>query len=186
METQQANPAGGPAESSAGKRRAPPMINEIAAVGIGKFLTDTATRAEDKATMENILAQFTQINIVHPQNTADVIHVVVPDYSGFEEAVIQARELTDQDLEQVSGGEIGISAFFGTIGAGILTGIGLGAFVGTGMAGGLAVAIGATTVISSFVIGGILIAGVGTAIGVGLASGLGAFDEQHVSIGHAS
>ncbi len=185
METQQATSARPVAASTGKKPKPPPMINEMAAVGIGKFLTDASTSAEDKAKMEQILAQFDKINIVHPQNTADVMHIAVPDYTGFEEAALRARELADKDLEQVSGGEIGISAFFGGIGASILTGIGLGAFVGTGMAGGLAVAVGATAVISSAVIGGLAIAGVGAAIGVSIATSMGVFDEP-VNIGHAS
>lgn len=186
METQQAAPAKRTAKPSTRKRGAPPMINEMAAVGIGKFLTDAATSAQDKAKMEQVLAQFNQVNIVHPQNTADVVHIVVPDYSGFEEAALQARELADKDLEQVSGGEIGISAFFGTIGAGILTGVGLGAFVGTGMAGSLAIAVGATAVVSSMVIGGLVLAGAGAAIGISVATSMGVFNESPVNVGLAS
>ncbi|MDD9806254.1 MAG: hypothetical protein OXU50_05585 [Gammaproteobacteria bacterium] len=186
METQQASPAGAATSSAGRKAKAPPMINEIAAVGIGKFLTDASTNAESKAKIENILAQFNRVSIVYPQNTADVVHVPVPDYNGLEEASARARELADQDLEAVSGGELGIALFFGTIGIGVATSLGLTGVLAGGAAGVGAVAIGATIFASAVTIGVTLIAGATAAIGVGLASGLGAFDGQDVNIGHAS
>lgn len=165
------------------------MVNEMAAVGIGKFLTDAATSAEDKARMEKVLTGFDQINIVYQQNTADAVHIVVPDFSDFDEAVSQARALADKELEQVSGGEIGwtVGMFFGTFGVAIASALSLNAVAAGGALGAGAIAIGAAVVLGSTAAGLTALAGVGAGIGVGIAAAVGAFDgNQAVNVGHNS
>jgi len=185
METQQATPAKGRVKSSTGKAYTPPpMVNEIAAIGIGKFLTDASNSAEDKAKVKEVLNSFEKFNIVYEQNTADVVHIAVPDFAGLDTSMAQA--LKDADLEQVSGGELGISLFFGSIGVGLASVLGLNAVAAAGAGSVIAGALGAAVVIGSFgAAAGLAVAGAG--LGVGIAAAVGAFDgNQAVNVGHNS
>lgn len=192
MEAQQAAPppakGKGPVKSSAGNYRPCPMVNEIAAVGIGKFLTDASTSAEDKAKCRDTLASWGKdVTVVYQQNTADVVNIAIPDFDGFEEGIAQA--LKDAELEQISGGEIGITIglFLGFIGTTVASALGISAVVAAGAGSVVAAVLGAAVLVAS--VGGALtaIAAVGAGIGVGVAAAVGAFDGgSDVNIGHAS
>ncbi|MDD9807873.1 MAG: hypothetical protein OXU34_06350 [Gammaproteobacteria bacterium] len=164
------------------------MVNEIAAVGIGKFLTDVSASAEDKAKCREALATLGKdVNVVYQQNTADVVNIAIPDFEGFEAGVAQA--LKDADLEQISGGEIGITIglFVGWIGVTVAAGLGISGVVAAG-AGSVVAAVLGTAVLIATVGGGLAAIGaVGAGIGVGVAAAVGAFDGGNdVNIGHAS
>ncbi len=184
METQQTAPQGAATGSAGKKTKAPPMVNEIAAVGIGKFLTDASNSAEDKAKVKEVLNSFEKFSIVYEQNTADVVHIAVPDFAGLDASMAQA--LKDADLEQVSGGELGISLFFGSIGVGLASVLGLNAVAAAGAGSVIAGVLGASVVIGSFgLAAGLAVAGAG--LGVGIAAAVGAFDgNQAVNVGHNS
>lgn len=188
METQQAGPAHGKGsvKSSTARYEAPPMVNEVAAIGIGKFLTDASNSVEDKAKVRETLQALEKVNIVYEQNTADVINVVVPDFEGLEANMAQA--LADADLEHIAGGEIGISIglFFGSIGIGLAAVLGLKAVTCLGAGSVLAGVLGAAVVIGS-VGATVAAAGAVAGIGVGIAAAVGAFEGgSDVNVGHAS
>ncbi len=151
----------------------PPATNELAAIYIGRCLVDSDISPQDKEKVRKNLASFEGVNIVYPQNTADTLNIVVPEFPKFDEAMAQAIE--DGQLESVSGGE-GILALFGAIGIGFASAVGATTILAGGTIGAGAIAIGATIVIGTTVAGLAVGLGVAAGVGVGIAAGLGAFD----------
>lgn len=162
-----------------------PMVNEIAAVGLGASLANPAARARMEPDM---LSNFNDLEVVYRQNTADTMHIAVPNFSCIDEP---APELTDGELAQVVGGEILVSAIIGAIAAvGVAIGVGT---VTTVVVGGV---VGTIVAVSSVVAGAAMLGlaaavGVtaGTAVALGVAHGVGAFNSgggsdpnSHVSI----
>ena len=193
METQTSKSASakgkGPVKSSTAKYQPCPMVNEMAAVGIGKFLTDASTSEEDKTKCRETLASFEEkgITTVYEQNTADVVNVVIPDFPGFEAGVAQA--LKDAELEQISGGEIGITIgmFVGWIGVTVAGAFGITAVTSLGAGSAIAATIGTLVLVGTVGAGLTVAAAAGAGIGVGIAAAVGAFDSNsNVNIGHAS
>jgi len=168
-----------------------PMVNEIAAVGLGASLANPEARTRIE---EDMRSNFNDLELVYRQNTADTMHIAVPDFSCIDDT---AAELSDDDLAQVVGGEILVSAIIGAIAAiGVAIGVGtvttvvVGGVVGTVVAGSSVVA-GATMLGIAAAVG----VTAGTAVALGIAHGVGAFNpggggggggEQYVTISHAS
>ena len=165
-----------------------PLMNEIASIVIGLVLTSPDVSEEDKAAARKDMASLENFDIVYEQNTADELNVVVPY---FPELDVVMRSMTEEELEQLSGGDIIASVIFLVTGSLASIGFACG-FSGLGAAG-----IAAATTVGGFALGGTLgavvagaaivgavggiaagvIAVVGTAAGVGIAAGLGAFSS---------
>ncbi|MDD9807465.1 MAG: hypothetical protein OXU34_04225 [Gammaproteobacteria bacterium] len=153
-------------------------VNELVAVLIGADMTDKSVPMEDKAALKELMDRFEKVNVAYPQNTANEMNIVVPQFPDFDKA-LDEMHLSEEELEQVVGGE-GVIAIIllglGAIGAGV-AGI-FGATVG----GTAAVAIGVTVIAVS----ALAVAGAVTGVGVGIAAGVGAFSDNDVNISHAS
>jgi len=150
-------------------------------VNNGEFMA--AMRDDAKAAVISCLPEGLSIGddiaVRAEQNTADVMHICVPDYSVLEHL---GENLTDEQLAKISGGAFEITCALSVIGVVTAT-----IFIGSVKAGALAntvaVAIGAATVVGLTA----TVAAVGTGVGVGIAAGLGHFaGDQEVTVGHAS
>lgn len=163
-------------------------VNELVSIHLastcaknGEFMA--AMRDDAKAAVLSCLPQGSvigdDIRVQSVQNTADVMHISVPDYSvlsQFEE------HLTDDQLAKISGGVFEIACVLSVIGCAVAA-IFIGSVKASALATATAVTIGAAVVIGATV----GFAAVATGIGVGIAAGVGAFNsDQAVSVGHAS
>lgn len=114
------------------------------------------------------------------QNTADTVNIALPSYESLDEAWM---EMTDEQLEKISGGAFEIVALCTLIGVGVSVGIGLitaGKIVITATA--TMTAIGAGILIGAgTVLGGAAAAGIYVGVGLHLAG-----QNQDVNVGHAS
>ncbi len=200
MHEQSTNPGPG-GNQMARPGRSVPLLNEIASIVIGLVLTSPDVSEEDKAAARKDMASLENLDIVYKQNTADELNVVVPY---FPELDVVMRSMTEEELEQLSGGDIIASVVF--LVSGTLASIGF----ACGFSGLGAVGIAAATTVGGFALGGTLgavaagaaivgavggiaagvVAVVGAAAGVGIAAGLGAFSGSGsgapVNIGLAS
>jgi len=163
-------------------------LNELVSIHLaarcvnnGEFMA--AMRDDAKAAVISCLPEGLSIGddiaVRAEQNTADVMHICVPDYSVLEHL---GENLTDEQLAKISGGAFEITCALSVIGVVTAT-----IFIGSVKAGALAntvaVAIGAATVVGLTA----TVAAVGTGVGVGIAAGLGHFSgDQEVTVGHAS
>lgn len=166
-----------------------PMINEIAAVVIGRALSDPDAGPELEEAMLKSLASIDNLKIVYRQNTADELNIVVPDFPDFS---IALQRLKENELAGIHGGEI-----FGAL-SGALTGmtlswigcqVGIGLIFGTGLTlGGTVIgATSAATFAGALVVAGMIAMPIGLSvigataaagIGVGIAAGVGAFNSN--------
>jgi len=113
------------------------------------------------------------------QNTADTVHVAVPCYEALDKAWM---EMSDEQLEKISGGAFEVVA--------LCTVIGVGVSLTLGFLFGDAAVITSATVLTA-VGAGILIGAAATvagvaAIGIGVGVGLHMTGNQPVNVGHAS
>ncbi|MDD9869362.1 MAG: hypothetical protein OXU50_05670 [Gammaproteobacteria bacterium] len=181
-----------------------PLCNEISSILIGRVLTcreggEELSRAQ--AAVRRQMDAFERFDVVYKQNTADELHIPLPCYDGFDEAMKEVRQLPDQDLRQLAGGEVAIvltSAIAIAIGKiGLAAGLGFSVSVGAaGLTGAVTgVSLGAvaggvfvvTMMAAVPVMATVMAAGVAAGIGVGIAAGVGAFDSsQSVSVNLAS
>ena len=160
-----------------------PLSNEIAAVFIGQGLTHPDTTPEGRAEAEKKLAQFENFKVVYEQNTADEMNIVVPYFPELEREI---EKITEEQLEEIAGGEIFISVgviglFFAKLG--VMLGVGY-TIVGVGIGGATAGA-ALTSVLAGVAAVGIIAANitlavgaVATGLGVGVAAGLGHFGSS--------
>jgi len=153
-------------------------VNELVAVMIGADMTDESVPEKDKTALKEMLGRFENVNVVYQQNTADEMNIVVPEFPEFDRA-LQEMRLSEEELEQVVGGEGALAVILIGLGA---VGAGFAGIFGATVGGGAAVALG-VTVITTAALG---IAGAVAGVGVGIAAGVGAFDNSAVNIGHAS
>lgn len=163
-------------------------VNELASVHLaahcvnnGEFMV--AMRDDAKAAVLSCLPEGSvigdEIVVRSVQNTADVMHIGIPDYSVLDQF---EDHLTDEQLAKISGGAFEISCVLSVIGV-VVAGVFIGSVKAGALANTVAVAIGAATVIGVTA----TVAVAGTGIGVGIAAGVGAFDsDQDVTVGHAS
>jgi len=173
-----------------------PMVNEMAAVVIGRALSDPGARPELEEAMLKSLASVDNLEVVYKQNTADELNIVVPDFPDFSTAL---RKLKENELAAIHGGEI-FGALSGMTLSWIGCQVGIGLIFGTGLTlGGTVIgATSAATFAGALVVAGMLAmpsglgvigATVASGIGVGIAAGLGAFntsDDNAVNIAVAS
>jgi len=188
------NPRGGEGAKSLKTRPgiSIPLSNEIAAVFIGQGLTHPDTTPEGRAEAEKRLSQFENFKVVYAQNTADEMNVVVPY---FPELECELEKITEEQLEEVAGGEIVL--FVGPVGI-FFAKIGVMVGVGSLSVGVCAAATTGLTTVSTVVAGVAafsavvgaaagVIGGAIAGVGVGIAAAVGAFDGGgSVSVGHAS
>lgn len=163
-------------------------INELVSIHLAAGCTKdakfmAAMRDDAKAAMLSCLPAGSVIGddiaVRSVQNTADVMHICVPDYSVLDQL---EEHLTDDQLAKISGGVFEIACVLSVIGCAVAA-----IFIGSVKASALgtvtAVSIGAAVVVAVAVSG----VAVGTGIGVGIAAGVGAFSsDQDVSVVHAS
>lgn len=153
-------------------------VNELVAVLIGADLTDESVPAKDKAALKELMGRFEKVNVVYQQNTANEVNIVVPEFPEFDKA-LQQMHLTEEELEQVVGGEGGLAAILIAIGA---IGAGVAGIVGKTVGGTAAVALGVAVIATAT----LTVTGAVAGVGVGIAAGVGAFSDNPVNIGHAS
>jgi len=163
-------------------------LNELVSVHLaarcannGEFMA--AMRDDAKAALLSCLPEGSVIGddiaVRAEQNTADVMHICVPDYSVLDQF---EKHLTDEQLAKISGGAFEIACVLSIIGVAVAS-IFIGSVKAGALASSVAVTIGAAVVIAASA-GTVVF---GTALGVGMAGGLGAFNsDQDVSVGHAS
>ena len=126
------------------------------------------------------LLEKNNITVRTVHNTADTVHIALPCYEALDEAWM---EMTDEQLEKISGGAFEVVALCTLIGVGVSVAIGAitaGKFVITSTA--VMTAIGAGVLIG---VGATLAGSAAIGIGVGVHLHLSAQD-QPVNIGHAS
>lgn len=163
-------------------------VNELVSIHLAAHCTNNgefmaAMRDDAKAALLSCLPEGSiignDIAVRSVQNTADVVHIGIPDYSvlgQFDEY------LTDDQLAKISGGAFEIACVLSIIGVAVAS-IFIGTVKASALATTVAVSIGAAVVIA----GTIGTLAFGTALGVGMAAGLGAFQsDQDVSVGHVS
>ena len=153
-------------------------VNELVAVLIGADMTDKSVLAKDKAALKELMDRFEKVNVVYPQNTANEVNIVVPEFPEFDKALRQMH-LSEEELEQVVGGEGALAIILRGLGA---IGAGVAGIFGATVGGTAAVAIGVTVIAVS----ALAVAGAVTGVGVGIAAGVGAFSDNDVNISHAS
>ncbi|MDD9806725.1 MAG: hypothetical protein OXU34_00375 [Gammaproteobacteria bacterium] len=182
-----------------------PLCNEISSILIGVVLTSREGGEElrqAQATVRKQMDSFERFDVVYKQNTADELHIALPCYDGFDEAMQEVRKLPDNDLRQLAGGEVAIvltSAIAIAIGKiGLAAGLGFSVSVGAaGLTGAITgVSLGAvaggvfvvTMMAAVPVMATVMAAGVAAGVGVGIAAGVGAFggNSGSVSINLAS
>ena len=82
-----------------------PAMNEVAAaLDAGKTFTDRGASLAD------------EVDVRLAQNTADTVHVVLPCYASFDTSY---SDLTDEQLQAISGGEIIVTILFAIGGAAV-------------------------------------------------------------------
>lgn len=145
------------------RQRKIPAVNEVVAA----FLADTCRRDENfRARLrEDARKTFADKGVLPAdegavrlvQNTADTVHVVLPCYDGFDKSF---SDLTDEQLQAISGGGIIITILFATGGA-------LAAVGGAVGAGASALAVGAAVVGAGAVAATAAVAGVAAAAATG-------------------
>ncbi len=165
-----------------------PYLNEIAAIRIGRDLTNPDASPEARAEAKRVVELFEGFNAVYVQNTADEMNIVVPEFESWDKAM---RGMSDSSLEGISGGE-GV-VIFGTL-AGIFGGLGVafgfgalsvssatGAITGATVAA-VAAGVAITVALSA---AAVLVVGTAVGVGVGVAAGMGAFSGSsgHVNVG---
>ena len=152
-----------------------PMYNETAAISIGMILTgEEKAASECREILHRLEEDIPGFRVVHPQNTADELNITMPCYSWLDHMSV---EMSEDELAQISAGEviglISISSICGAIGVGLGFGISGGCVLMAGggavsagmVAGSLATAVGAATLIG--------IAAVGISVTAGMAVGTG-------------
>jgi len=157
-------------------------VNELVAVLIGSDMADESVPEKDKTALKELMDRFEKVNVVYKQNTANEVNIVVSEFPEFDRAL--ERRLSEEELEQVVGGEGAIAAIIiglGAIGAGVA-----GIFTAKAIGGTAALALGIAVVTTATV--GITLAAAGAiaGVGVGIAAGVGAFSDNPVNVGHAS
>ena len=161
-----------------------PMVNEIAAVVIGRALSDPDAGSELEEAMLKSLSSVDNLEVVYQQNTADELNIVVPDYPDFSMAL---RKLKESELTGIHGGEI-FGALTGVTLSWIGCQVGIGLIFGTGLTlGGTVIgATSAATFAGALVVAGMIAMPIGigvigatvaTGLGVGIAAGVGAFNS---------
>ena len=143
-----------------------PAMNEVVAA----LLADTCRRDENfRAELQKdarktfadrgvLLADGMNVRLV--QNTADTVHVALPCYDSFDKSF---SDLTDEQLQAISGGEIIITIIFAIGGALTAVGTAVGAGASALAVGGAVVG----TVAAGAVAAGAVAAGVGGAHATG-------------------
>ena len=126
--------------------------NNLSEDQANQFLADTKSLA-----VSNLNIDASNVEIHAVKNTADELHLTLPYYSLLD--IIRVKELDENALEAVSGGEILVSAgILGGMfaGAAIATGIGAGVGVSTAGAiiGGIAGGVGVGAIITAGAIAG--------------------------------
>ena len=173
-----------------------PLINEIAAIGLGCILTSSDISSEDKGLIRKELARFEKLEVIYKQNTADELNIVVPEFPEFDDQMRKLQPLSKEEMRQIAGGEIFLTPGIISTITGVLATIG-GTMLSVGTVATLAngVVVGSVSAVAAGVAALGLVAGtafgaaavVATGIGVGIAGAMGAFDgNQAVSIGHSS
>ncbi len=180
-----------------------PCVNEFASLYLGSSLVSPTAHPEMKAYVKETLSQMEErMSIRYEQNTADELNIAIPDSQILGDKRFQ--QMTEAQLEKISGGAFEIVALFTAIGTAMGVGIGVtGVTVATGAAGLTAGAAAATftavvtttslaTTLAGLAVVGSVVAGavaVTAAVGVGVAAGLGAFSGGgggNVGVGLAS
>lgn len=158
-------------------------VNELVAVLIGADMTDKSVPMENKAALKEMMSRFEKVNVVYQQNTANEVNIVVPEFPDVDKA-LQEMHLSEEQLEQVVGGEGIIAAIL--IGLGLIGSTVAGVFTAKAIGATAAVAIGVAVVVAATAGIGLAVGGVVAGIGVGIAAGVGAFSDNPVNVGHAS
>lgn len=154
-------------------------VNELVAVLIGADMTDDSVPEKDKTALKELLGRFEKANVVYQQNTANEVNIVVPEFPEFDKALAEMR-LSEEELEQVVGGEGVIAVIL--IALGVIGSTVAGIFTSKAIGVTAAVAIGVAVVVAATV----GVAGAVAGVGVGIAAGVGAFSDNPVNVGHAS
>lgn len=157
-------------------------VNELVAVLIGADMTDESVPMEDKTALKEMMGRFEKVNVVYQQNTANEVNIVVPEFPEFDKA-LQEMRLSEEELEQVVGGEGVIAVILTLLG---VIGAGVAGVVGAKVGATAAIAIGVAVVAAATAGIGLAVGGVVGGIGVGIAAGVGAFSDNPVNVGHAS
>jgi len=172
-----------------------PLVNEMASVVIGKVLVSPDVPEKEREKWEEMLASFEKFEVVRPQNTANTVHIVVPEFGDFDKEFSRLMEMRDEDLRNIAGGEIWIGGtlvgLIGTIGTSVGIGTAITASsicVGGASLSALMAGIGIISAMVALpVVAGVLVSGTIAGIGVGIAAGVGAFGhDSDVNIGLAS
>lgn len=158
-------------------------VNELVAVLIGADMTDESVPMENKTALKEMMGRFEKVNVVYQQNTANEVNIVVPEFPEFDKA-LQEMRLSEEELEQVVGGEGVIAVIL--IALGVIGSTVAGVFTAKAIGATAAVAIGVAVVAIAATGIGVAVGGVVAGIGVGIAAGVGAFSDNPVNIGHAS
>lgn len=174
------------------------MANEIAAIYIGCGLTSPEADPKFKAALEDCLPRLENVDVVYKQNTASEVNVVVPDFPQYDN---ELRQLTEEQMQKITGGAFEIVGVVGVIGGiGVMligakgvTAVGAAGAVATVTLFGTTIGVNAAAVAAGALAAGLAVstglvaaAAAGGAVALGIAAGAGAFSGSGVSVAHAS
>lgn len=174
------------------------MANEIAAIYIGCGLTSPEADPKFKAALEDCLPRLENVDVVYKQNTASEVNVVVPDFPQYDD---ELQQLTEQQMQKITGGAfevVGVVGIIGGIGVMLIgakgvTAVGAVGAVATVTLFGTTIGVNAAAVAAGALAAGLAVsaglvaaAAAGGAVALGIAAGAGAFGGSGVSVAHAS